>query len=233
VTDGSPPPTISLMPGARPLHVIDRLPLADPDPGSTAHVRDAGGGAIACIADGNLLAAGHSRLSPTRAKVNWCWSGWLGEQTFASDPRTWMPEGRRAFRAAIDTLASEPSAAERRFIFIPHACHAVSDTPTCLALAKDSPNRPLGFALSPGTMIDEFMSRNMDDHLHRLFESLGSKCAAVLLPAPDMLARSAGRGSPDGAKRLADLLDGYVPRHTPAVASREDWESWQGLFRDA
>jgi len=221
------------MPGARPLYVIDRLPLAVPDPGSPARVCDSAGGEIARIADGNVLAAAHCRLSPTRAKVNWCWSGWVGEQPFASDPRTWMPEGRRAFRAAIETLASEASAAERRIIFIPHVCHAVSDIPTCLTLAKDFPDGAFGFALSPGTMIDEFMSRNTDDHVQRLFESLGAACAAVLLPAPDMFMRLGDLDSPDGAPRFADLLDAHVPRDTPAVAVRADVDHWRRGFHAA
>jgi hypothetical protein len=159
---------------------------------------------------------------------------------------TWLRPGREKFEQFCNELAPQLKAHERTICFQPHSRHVLSDVQSCINFLRDLEAHKLagvgglgGFeiALSPATMFEPSMLRDVDDHLHRMFETLGERCAMVFLgdvklhdhdDEPYCEAVPLGEGSfPRDV--VLDLLARFVPQGTPVVlqsrsiASQLEW----------
>lgn len=121
-----------------------------------------------------------------------CWSGTLADTLLQRDPRTWGPAGFEALHAAMRGLEFAAIRHGFRVLFRTHARHVLGDPQRCLKFLSDLGGRPFGIALDPASMFEASMLPHAEDHLRRMFESLGPRCSAVILanvaapgPLPD------------------------------------------------
>lgn len=110
-----------------------------------------------------------------------CWSGTLADELFARDPRNWGPVGFEALHAAMRGLEFAALRGEFRVLFRTHARHVLNDPTRCQAFLAELGGRPFGIAFDPASMFEESMLRDAEDHLQRMFESLGPRCGCVIL----------------------------------------------------
>lgn len=161
---------------------------------------------------------------PSRRMV--CWSGSLSEEgLFERHPANWLKPGREALAEFCRELAPQLADAGWRLCFQPHARHVLSDPQSCLNLLREFDGGPFEAALSPATMLEPSMLKSIEDHLRRMFEGLGPRCAMVTLSdvVIDESAEEArcelaplGQGLlPRGV--VLDLLRNHVPEGTPIV----------------
>lgn len=148
------------------------------------------------------------------------WSGTLADQLFAADPRTWMAGGWRAFEALCDHLRPTLESLGWTLCLQPHARHVLSDAKGCREFLARRPGQPFAIALSPATMLERSMLPMMEDHLVRMFESLGPVAKVVVLE--DIKPEADGDQLPQrtslGAGCLPhDLVLGLLRRHVPST----------------
>ncbi len=100
---------------------------------------------------------------------------------------TWGPAGRAAFESWCDRLL--PALRERRLTALlrTSARDVLSDAPTCADFLRRREGQPFELLLDPCAMLTESMLPAADDHLLRIFESLGMhpRVGALVLPGPD------------------------------------------------
>jgi len=156
------------------------------------------------------------------------WSGTLGEQLFAPDPRTWMAAGWKAFEALCDHLGPSLRTLGWTLCFQPHARHVLSDAKGCREFLARRSGQPFAVALAPATMLERSMLPRLEDHLVRLFEALGPAAALVLLEdvQPDTDEDGLPRRTTLGGGRLPrelvlSLLREHVPASTPVMVREE------------
>ena len=169
------------------------------------------------------------------------WSGTLSDNLHDASPMTWMRAGREQFARLCLDLAPQLRTHNRTICFQPHSRHVLSDVQSCVNFLRESetPNLVGTFeiALSPATMFEPSMLRDADDHLHRMFETLGGRCSMVFLEDAKLHAHDddpfceavpLGEGSlPRNA--ILDLLKRFIPQQTPivlqprAIASQLEW----------
>ncbi|MCZ6837377.1 MAG: hypothetical protein O7G85_16500 [Planctomycetota bacterium] len=165
------------------------------------------------------------------------WSGTLAKELFESNPMTWLKTGVETFTAFCDEVASQLEKHGKTICFHPHSRHVLNDPPSCLAFTKDRQG-PFGFALAPAELFEPSMIDDVDDHLTRIFETMGAKCSMVILhdiQGPD-------HGDQEGAceavplgqgimprSHVLKLIDSWVPDDTPIVlmaGPMEEQLSW-------
>lgn len=157
------------------------------------------------------------------------WSGTLSEDVHGASPMTWMRPGREKFEQFCNELAPQLKAHDRTICFQPHSRHVLSDVQSCVNFLREQATVSAagGFeiALSPATMFEPSMLRDADDHLHRMFETLGERCAMVFLDdvklhhhddEPYCEAVPLGEGALPQAVVL-DLIEKHVSMTTPIV----------------
>lgn len=154
------------------------------------------------------------------------WSGSLSEEgLFASHPPNWLRAGREAFNAFCREIAPQLTRHKRTLCFQPHSRHVLSDAPSCLNLLREHDGGPFEIALSPATMLEPAMVNDIEDHLRRMFEGLGSRCAILMLE--DVAVHEADGESWCEAVPLGDgvlpgplvrsLIESTVPAEVPVV----------------
>ena len=173
---------------------------------------------------------GAIRTAPTSRSADrlLTWSGSLGEQLFAPDPRTWMAAGWRAFEALCDQLGPTLGTLGWTLSFQPHARHVLSDAKGCREFLARRSGQPFEVALAPATMLELSMLPRLEDHLVRMFEALGPVAALVVLEDVQMDADEDGlpRRTALGGGRLPrdlvlSLLREHVPERTPVMLRQE------------
>lgn len=166
------------------------------------------------LADGWLA----EREAPGRAILTW--SGTLSDDRFEAHPMTWLRPGREAFARFCDEVAPQLERIDKTLCFQPHSRHVLSDAPSCVTFDRER-DGPFGFALSPAEMLEPVMMDDVEDHLRRMFESLGARCAMVILHdvvVGDERCEAVGLGEgvlPRG--HILALLRENVPEETPVV----------------
>lgn len=170
------------------------------------------------------------------------WSGTLADDLFASDPRTWMRPGREAFDAFCNDIAPQLEQHQRRLCFHPHSRHVLSDVQSCAKFLRDRENEPFEIALAPASLLEPSMMTHVEDHLRRMFETLGGTCAMLLLHdvricnnGEDGEAHCEAAALGDGLlprDLVAALIEQHVPRNTPIVLLPERLDrqlAWLGV----
>jgi hypothetical protein len=186
------------------------------------------GGATAwgAFVDGNPLSGTWiaDAEAPSRRLVSY--SGTLGEELFADEPRTWMRAGQDRFKGFLDEVEPALRAHGRTLCFRPHHRHVLGDVHASVKLLRDRAGGPFEVLLSPADMIAPSMTGQIEDHLARMFAHLGPVAAAVLLAdiAPD--AQTAERGLFSTCRLgagilplalVSRLLAEHVPAETPVI----------------
>jgi hypothetical protein len=176
--------------------------------------------------EGNPLSPDWLALAELPAPRMLCWSGTLAPEPFGTHPANWLRPGRTALdqfvRAATPALESQGLALCLR----PHARHVLSDAQGCLRFLTDHAGLPVQVALSPADMLTADMLSELPEHLSRLFGSLGTRAALLLLqdvrasadPEAPLESVPLGQGSLP-RDLVLDLLARHVPAETPVVLS--------------
>jgi len=139
------------------------------------------------VGGGGALAVADESSNPLRSPLDVAgaaacgrlvaWSGTLAEGLFDADPRTWMAPGHDAFAAFCDAIVDPLRAHGVRLCFRPHARHVLSDVPSSVSFLRERAAAPFEVALAPATMLTPSMLDMLDDHLRRMFETLGGEAA--------------------------------------------------------
>jgi len=193
---------------------------------------------LAATIRGNILA--HDSLIDTEMPGDRivCWSGTLADELFAAYPANWLRPGREALQAFCREVAGQFRSHQRTICFQPHSRHVLSDAQSCLSLLREHDGGPFEIALSPATMLEASMLNDLEDHLARMFQSLGGQCALVMLS--DVAESLDDEGEPMcesvplGQGRLPrELVRGLIREHVPAttpivlrpqqIASQLEW----------
>lgn len=151
------------------------------------------------------------------------WSGTLGERLFEAHPMTWAKPGHEALAAFCDAAAPQFEAHGRTLCFQPHARHVLSDPQSCLRFLRDRAGQPFEIALAPCSFLEPAMLSRVEDHLSRMFESLGGQCAMVMLTDAALIEDGESIGPvPLGRGILPrdvvrKLIEQHVPEATPIV----------------
>lgn len=183
---------------------------------------------LAATVRGNVLASDWMIDAEMPGDRIVCWAGTLGESEFAAHPPNWMGAGREAINAFCAEMTPQLVKHGRTMCFQPHSRHVLSDAPSCLSFLRAHQGQPFEIAFSPATMLELSMLDDLDDHLIRMFETLGATCAMVMLgdlnPNEDEDREPARQSVPLGEGNLPRdlvrrLLRDHVPPETPLVLS--------------
>lgn len=136
------------------------------------------------------------------------WSGTLAPELFDAHPMTWLPPGRQAFDAFCDEISEQLEKSDKRLCFHPHCRHVLCDPTSCLAFGKQREGEPFEIALAPADLFEPVMLDDIEDHLTRAFEMLGSECSMVMLSDVEVSEEDSGEES----CRAVPLGQGMMPR---------------------
>lgn len=166
------------------------------------------------------------------------WSGTMADELFVGHPANWMPVGAESFRQRCDVIAAELAASGIEWCIRPHARHVTSDVPSCQHFLNSRADSVMTLAFDPAAMLEPSMLSALDEHLPRMFQTLGERATMVLLSdaavdaAGDSIAvMQPGRGVMPGAM-LRELVQRHVPTETPIVlagGSAASMRAWLGL----
>ena len=196
--------------------------------------------AIASILEGNPLAADWLATLDVPGDRLICWSGTLGDELFADEPRTWMRPGHDALESFCNSVSDILAADSRRLLFRPHARHVLSDPQGSLDFLRTHEDGPFGLAVSPCDLILPGMLDALAEHLERIL--------GVLAPQADILFIEDARPSQDGEtmefapigegvlprELVQDLLAAHLPEHMPLVVRPTESKKaleWLGISK--
>lgn len=208
---------------------------------------------LACRVEANPLAPegwAFDRELPGSRLLSW--SGTLADQPFGRDWRTWS-QGREALDRFCERVRPAFEREEWTLAFRPHARHVLSDARSCRDFLARHSGGPFELAFDPSSMLEASMLKAIDEHLERLFETLGPLAAMVILSDVAITARDddapGDTSSIDGDPELAStlhrcpagegdlalatlcrLLRAHVPATTPVVVRGEDAGAWRALL---
>ena len=137
---------------------------------------------------------------------------------FPGSPRTGLPWAQGAWEELVAQV--EALDVTGGLLLRGHHGHVLSDAPACLRWLEADSDRA-GVALSPASMLAPSMLADVEDHLVRMFEYLGSRAGAVVLEdlgsgEDDLHGLPAGEGLLPGPL-LGTLLEELVPEAVPIV----------------
>lgn len=140
------------------------------------------------------------------------WSGTLatGNDLFISHPQNWLNPGREALESFCERMVAKLKRDRLRIAFRPHARHILSDAPSTQDFLNKHPAELFELALDPAAMIEATMQTTIVDHLERIFETLGSRSAMIILSRPDLQ-----------SVVLQRLIAEHVPPSTPIIINAE------------
>src|ERR1051326_4997152 len=149
------------------------------------------------------------------------WSGSFGPPPdparglFPRDFRAWTREGRDALDAACGPLAPELARRGVELVLHPHARHILADPQACLSFLRH--REGVRLLLDPAAFMMRSMLARAEDHLERIFESLGDQpsIAAVVLTN----AQRIDRADDDGL--------GPSPLHAGLIDTRLIISAWR------
>lgn len=139
------------------------------------------GEALASIVPGNPLADDWVCSIDLPGERIIAWSGTLGDELFADEPRTWMGEGHKRFESFCDDVRDTLRDAGRILCFRPHARHVLSDPQGTLDFLRRREGEPFGLALSPADLILPDMLADAEDHFTRILDSMVPRADFILL----------------------------------------------------
>ena len=139
-----------------------------------------------------------------------CWSGTLAPELFDAHPMTWLPPGREAFATFCDDLTGQLEKSGKQICFHPHSRHVLCDPASCLSFCNQREGEPFEIALAPADLFEPVMLDDIEDHLTRAFEMLGSRCAMVMLS--DVALKDREEQSGEESCHAVPLGQGSMPR---------------------
>ena len=162
------------------------------------------------------------------------WSGTLADDIFEAHPATWMRPGRDAFAEFCREVGPQLESRGRTLCFQPHSRHVLSDVQSCVNFLREHEGGPFEIALSPATLLEPSMLPDLDDHLERMFGTLGERCSMVMLndarverSHDEQHERCEPVGLGEGIipmNRLRELVRTQVPDKTPIVLNPQNLE---------
>ncbi len=155
------------------------LASLDPDTGLIRSVD--GGTPLAWWWDGNPLRGQMPALADRPAPLIVMWSGTSVRGPVRGASADLADAGTRGPRAMLRRASTPPRGSAVRVCFRPHRRHVLSDTPSCVRFLAGHPDEPFGLALCPGDLLEPEMQDDVEDHLVRIFETLGPRADLVLL----------------------------------------------------
>lgn len=172
---------------------------------------------VATAVPGNPLAAGWSPPSGVTGRLI-AWSGTLADELFAPHPFTWLRPGHEALTAFCDGTGGTLD-----LVLHPHARHVLNDARSCATFLNDRAGRGPGVALAPASLLEPSMLEDVEDHLTRMFQTLGPIADLVVLAGAEDLPRDLVRF----------LLRECVPPNTPIIIPGDRLEHWPLLRPEA
>jgi hypothetical protein len=133
------------------------------------------------------------------------WSGTIGPELFEPYPPTWMRAGHSAFARFCEQLQPQLAHHHRTLCFHPHSRHVLNDVQTCFNFVASHKGQPFEIALAPASLLEPSMLSDLEDHLRRMFETLGPVCSIVIL-------NDVAASDPDSLDKTIPLGDGLLPR---------------------
>lgn len=128
----------------------------------------------------------------------------LAADLFGIEPGNWLKRGYTALNDLCKKLLPVLDKCAIKILFQPHARHVLSDYSICLKFMQEHKGEPFGIALAPSDLIEPVMAEDIDDHMLRIFEYLGSLTKTVILSdvaisenGNDMVAALPGEGLVD------------------------------------
>lgn len=141
---------------------------------------------------GNLLRDDIGALLAPGAAPVIAWSGWLGDNPFERDPRTWGPPGLAALQSSLEQLLGSGASLPSPLWLRPHARHVLCDAHRCAGFCAAWSSRGVSLALDPLALLEPEMVADATTHLERMFERLSPFTSAVVLPHTGPLAGTIG-----------------------------------------
>jgi hypothetical protein len=133
------------------------------------------------------------------------WSGSMADDLFEAHPYTWLSAGHETLASRCAEIESRLASIDRRLVLQPHHRHVLSDAPSSRSFLESRDGGSIGVALAPASMLTPDMAADAAEHLERMFQMLGDRCAMVMLAHADEL------------ESYADLIDRYVQAETPVI----------------
>ena len=169
-----------------------------------------------------------------------CWSGTLAPELFDAHPMTWLRPGREAFATFCDDISEQLEKSGKRLCFHPHCRHVLSDPASCVTFCNQREGEPFEIALAPANLFEPVMLEDIEDHLTRAFEALGSCCSMVMLSDVEVSEENSGEESccavPLGQgsmprDHVRKLMEECLPPDVPIVLMPQDMSAqlaWLG-----
>lgn len=200
---------------------------------------------FAVLSHANIALAPDSVLQmPAAAPRLVCWSGWLAADAdpargaFPRDFRVWTRAGWDALNAACDAILPRLGERGTELCLRPHARHVLSDPQACLSFLRHRPGVRL--LLDSASFMTGSMLSSAEDHLARVFESLGSHDAtlAVLLanvdrhdPSdPDALVPAPLHRGLIDPRLILDAWRAHCPPQLPVALLGSDFDAQAALL---
>ena len=139
------------------------------------------GEALASIVPGNPLSETWTCPLDLPGEKLITWSGSMGEELFADEPRTWMGGGHERFEGFCDDVREPLRQARRTLCFRPHARHVLSDAQGTLDFLRRREDEPFGLAIAPVDLLLPEMVGDAEDHFTRILDFMIPRADFVLL----------------------------------------------------
>ncbi len=207
----------------RPIWILD---AGAPSPGTLTTIA---GEPVASASSGHPLEPRFSIGPGAGGRV--LWSGTPGDDPFASDFRVWTDEAWAGLARAIAALRMEVGPDVMLWVR-PHACHVVSDLPSCRRFLSDVADASTRVLLDPASMLTEELVGAAEDHLVRILDGLGREPGVGAVLVADVGASggpvSLGEGVL-GAELAASLVRDRARSDMPLVLLEGDRERASAL----
>jgi len=138
-------------------------------------------GALANLWSGNPLELPPEPETTPESRAPWIvWSGSLASDLTTPELRNWMGPGLAALAPAVAGLAAQAQERGSRLLIRPHARHILCDALSTRRWLEEQDAASIGLALDPLALLEPPMLDAAEEHLERIFETLGPLSEALL-----------------------------------------------------
>lgn len=171
---------------------------------------------LACTVRGNPLSGQWLMDAQLPGERVLSWSGGLGEGLFEAHPMTWLTPGHQALAAFCEEIGPQLERHGKRLCFHPHARHVLNDAQSCARFLREHGDGPFEVALAPAAMLEASMIPHAQEHLERMFETLGGVCSMLLLSDAAVEGEDVREVPLGMGVLLRETVLGLIERHVPA-----------------